>query len=39
LWQRNYHEHIIRDDAALQRIREYIITNPAHSALDEENPT
>jgi len=39
LWQRNCHERIIRDDAALQRIREYIITNPRDWALDEENPT
>lgn len=39
LWQRNYYEHIIRDDAALRRIRDYIITNPARWALDEESPT
>lgn len=29
LWQRNYHEHIIRDEQAYQRISEYIIANPA----------
>lgn len=29
IWQRNYYEHIIRDDDALNRIRAYIITNPA----------
>ncbi len=29
LWQRNYHEHIIRDDAELTRIRRYIADNPA----------
>jgi len=28
LWQRNYYEHIIRDDQSWQRIREYILTNP-----------
>jgi REP element-mobilizing transposase RayT len=28
-WQRNYHEHIIRDDAELNRIRDYIANNPA----------
>jgi len=28
LWQRNYYEHIIRDDQSWQRIREYIMTNP-----------
>ena len=29
LWQRNYYEHVIRDDDALNRIREYIAENPA----------
>jgi putative transposase len=29
LWQRNYYEHIIRDDIAFQRIRAYIQNNPA----------
>jgi REP element-mobilizing transposase RayT len=29
LWQRNYWEHIIRNEAALNRIREYIRNNPA----------
>ncbi len=29
LWQRNYYEHIIRDEDALNRIRQYIINNPA----------
>jgi len=28
LWQRNYHEHIIRDEQSWQRISEYIINNP-----------
>ncbi|HCE57648.1 MAG TPA: hypothetical protein DER09_07495 [Prolixibacteraceae bacterium] len=28
LWQRNYWEHIIRDEAELARIANYIITNP-----------
>jgi putative transposase len=28
LWQRNYYEHIVRDDGELQSIREYIATNP-----------
>jgi REP element-mobilizing transposase RayT len=26
-WHTNYHEHIIRDDTALERIRRYIRTN------------
>jgi putative transposase len=28
LWQRNYYEHIIRDEQAYHRISEYIINNP-----------
>jgi len=28
IWQRNYYEHIIRDDQAYYRIREYIRNNP-----------
>ena len=38
VWQRNYYEHIIRDEDDLMRIREYIDNNPAQWALDEENP-
>jgi REP element-mobilizing transposase RayT len=30
VWQRNYYEHIIRNEEELNRIREYIITNPQH---------
>lgn len=37
-WQRNYYEHVIRDEADLNRIREYITNNPAHWAEDRENP-
>lgn len=37
-WQRNYYEHIIRNDVALNRIRAYIANNPANWAQDEENP-
>ena len=29
VWQRNYYEHIIRDNKDLNRIREYIVNNPA----------
>ncbi len=36
LWQRNYYEHIIRDDQSWQRIREYITTNPLRWHLDRE---
>jgi putative transposase len=38
VWQRNYYEHIIRDEGDLNRIREYIINNPARWAEDENNP-
>ena len=38
VWQRNYYEHIIRDDGALDRIREYIASNPSKWAEDPENP-
>ncbi|MBC2744848.1 MAG: transposase [Desulfosarcina sp.] len=38
LWQRNYYEHIIRDDKSLHRIREYIASNPAQWEFDRENP-
>jgi hypothetical protein len=37
-WQRNYYEHIIRDEESLNRIREYIVNNPLQWALDRENP-
>ena len=30
VWQRNYYEHIIRDEESLHRIRRYISENPAH---------
>ena len=30
LWQRNYYEHIIRDENELNRIRKYIAENPLH---------
>jgi REP-associated tyrosine transposase len=29
LWQRNYHEHIIRNERSLNKIRQYIADNPA----------
>ena len=38
LWQRNYYEHIIRNDESLNRIRAYIVDNPLQWALDRENP-
>ncbi|MBW2050451.1 MAG: transposase [Deltaproteobacteria bacterium] len=38
LWQRNYYEHIIRNDESLNRIRQYIMTNPEKWGQDRENP-
>jgi REP element-mobilizing transposase RayT len=38
LWQRNYFEHIVRNEEDLFRIREYIQNNPLQWELDEENP-
>ncbi len=38
VWQRNYYEHIIRDEADLDRIRRYIAENPFRWADDENNP-
>lgn len=31
VWQRNYYEHIVRDERELERIREYIRNNPSLS--------
>jgi len=35
LWQRNYYEHIIRDEQSYRRIAEYIINNPANWREDD----
>ena len=37
-WQRNYYEHVIRDEDELGRIRQYILDNPLQWELDRENP-
>lgn len=37
-WQRNYWEHVIRNEASLNRIREYIDNNPARWAEDQLHP-
>jgi len=28
IWERNYYEHVIRNEKALQKIRKYIVENP-----------
>ena len=38
LWQRNYYEHVIRNESELNRAREYVAGNPALWARDRENP-
>jgi len=38
VWQRNYYEHIIRHERALNAIRRYILENPLRWYLDRENP-
>lgn len=38
LWQRNYYEHIIRNENELNRIRKYIVDNPIKWEADKENP-
>jgi REP element-mobilizing transposase RayT len=38
VWQRNFYEHVIRDETDLQAIREYIVNNPLQWELDENNP-
>jgi hypothetical protein len=37
VWQRNYYEHIIRNDESFHRIREYIANNPLQWEMDREN--
>ena len=37
LWQRNYYEHIIRDEAGLSNARAYIRANPLEWIMDPEN--
>ena len=38
VWQRNYYEHIIRNENKLNKIREYIQNNPLKWHLDRDNP-
>ena len=37
-WQRNYYEHVIRNEESLNRIRQYILDNPVQWQFDRENP-
>jgi putative transposase len=38
VWQRNYYEHIIRGENALNALREYAEANPSNWAYDSDNP-
>jgi len=38
LWQRDYYDHIIRDEGELNEIRQYISDNPAAWETDDNNP-
>jgi len=38
VWQKNYYEHVVRNEKELRSIQEYIINNPLQWELDENNP-
>ena len=38
IWQRNYWEHIVRDENEWQRIQQYILSNPAKWEMDRNYP-
>lgn len=38
VWQRGYYEHVIRNENALEQIREFILTNPENWSRDIDNP-
>ena len=38
-WLEDYYEHVIRDVEELEKIRDYIFTNPARWLEDPENST
>lgn len=38
VWQRNYHDHIVRHERSLDRIRAYIRANPVNWGRDRQNP-
>ena len=37
-WQRNYYEHVVRNESELNRICEYIMNNSQQWQFDRENP-
>jgi REP element-mobilizing transposase RayT len=38
VWQRRFYDHVVRSEHALDKIRAYILNNPAQWHLDQENP-
>lgn len=38
IWQRNYYEHILRNERELENIHRYIESNPINWTDDDENP-
>jgi REP element-mobilizing transposase RayT len=38
VWQRGFYEHVIRAEEPLNRIRNYVLSNPARWASDPDNP-
>lgn len=38
IWQRNYYEHVVRDDEDLRELREYIVNNPLRWESDQLHP-
>ena len=37
-WQRDYYEHVIRNSADLEHLRDYVACNPLRWALDQAHP-
>ena len=37
VWQRNFYEHVIRDEQDHQRVHDYILNNPFNWETDDEN--
>ncbi|MGL5877464.1 MAG: transposase, partial [Xenococcaceae cyanobacterium] len=38
VWQRNYYDHIIRDEEYLHKIRQYVLNNPLSWEVDQLHP-
>ncbi len=38
VWQRNYYEHIVRNEEELHAIQEYIVNNPLRWGEDQDHP-